>query len=351
MLPGPRRASLILFAGLAAALAACSPPAPQKNTPAPAGIVNVYSGRHYDADKAVFRAFTEETGIDVRAIEADGAQLLERLKAEGEFTNADVIMTVDAGNLARLVEAGLLAPLSSPAVEAVPARYRDPQGRWVAFARRARVIIYQKGAVDPATLTSMDDLVKPDWRGAICVRTGANLYNLSLMAARIERDGPERAQAWAKGMVANFARQPQGSDTDQLRAVAAGDCKIAIVNHYYLARMQGSDDPADRAVAEKVGIVFPDQAGAGAHVNISGAGVSVHARNRDNAQKLVEYMTTAKAQQIIADMNDELPVADGVALPAPLAAMAGFKEEDVAFDAIGARQGEAQRLFETAGWR
>lgn len=346
-----RRASFGVAALFAAAVAACSPAPREQSTIAPSGIVNVYSGRHYDADKVVFRAFTEKTGIDVRSIEADGAQLLERLKAEGEYTNADLIITVDAGNLSRLVDAELLAPVATDALASVPARFRDPEGRWYAFAKRARVIVYRKGAVDPARIASMDDLTRPEFRGAICVRTSTNLYNLSLMAARIERDGPEKAKAWAKGVVANFAREPQGSDTDQLRAVAAGDCKIAIVNHYYLARMQASDDPADRAVADKVGLVFPDQSGAGTHVNISGAGVSVHARNRDNAIRLLEFLASAQAQQIIADGNDEFPVAQGVTLPPQLAGMGAFKEEDVDFAALGRRQNEAQRLFEDAGWR
>lgn len=350
MLPLSRRASLILAAA-AAVLCACSPPAGEKTTSAPTGIVNVYSGRHYDADKEVFRVFTEKTGIDVRTVEADGAQLLERLKAEGAYTNADVIMTVDAGNLTRLVEAGLLASVTSPTLEQVPTRFRDTEGRWYAFAKRARVIVYAKGVVDPASIASMDDLAKPALKGVVCVRTSTNLYNLSLMAARILREGAPKAEAWARGVVANFARQPQGSDSDQLRAIAAGDCRVAIVNHYYLVRLQASEDPADRAVAEKLGVVFPDQAGAGTHVNISGAGVSAHAQNKEAAIKLLEFMVSPEAQEIIARLNDEYPVAEGVTLPAQLTALGTFKEEAVPFDQLGARQAEAQRLYEAAGWR
>lgn len=348
----PRRVSR-LVGGLVAlvALPACGAPREHQSTTASAGIVNVYSGRHYDSDRVVFEAFEKKTGIEVRTIEADGAQLLERLKAEGEYTNADVIITVDAGNLARLVEAELLAPASSPALDATPSRYRDPQGRWIAIAKRARVIVYRKEAVDPATIDSMDDLAAPAMKGAVCARTSANLYNLSMLAARIERDGVESAGRWARAVAANFARDPQGSDSDQLRAVAAGDCKVAIVNHYYLVRLQTSDDPADRAVAEKLGLVFPDRDGAGVHVNISGAGVSVHAQNREGAVRLLEFLASAEAQQIIADRNDEFPVAAGVTLPAPLAAFGAFKEETVDFGALGARQAEAQRVFEAAGWR
>jgi iron(III) transport system substrate-binding protein len=350
-MPISLRASLPLV--LAALLfTGCGRPAgEEQSTPAATGIVNVYSGRHYDSDRAVFRAFQEKTGIEVRSIEADGAQLLERLKAEGAYTNADVVMTVDAGNLTRLVDAGLLAPATSPTLAAVPPQYRDADGRWYAFARRARVIAYRKGAIDPATIASMDDLTKPALRGALCVRTSTNLYNISLLAARIVRDGPDKARAWARGVVANFAREPQGSDTDQIRAVAAGDCKATIVNHYYLARMRASGDPADKAVADKIGIVFPDQAGAGTHVNISGAGISVHARNKDNALKLLEFMASPEAQTMIAELNDEYPVADGVTLPPALAELGAFKAESVSFAEIGARQTEATRIFEEAGWR
>jgi iron(III) transport system substrate-binding protein len=345
------RASLPLLVAAMLVTACGRQPATDESTPAASGIVNVYSGRHYDSDRAVFRAFQKKTGIEVRSIEADGAQLLERLKAEGEYTNADVIMTVDAGNLTRLVDAGLLAPTTSPTLVAVPAQFRDTEGRWYAFARRARVIAYRKGALDPAMIASMDDLTKPALRGGLCVRTSTNLYNISLLAARIVRDGPDKARAWARGIVANFAREPQGSDTDQIRAVAAGDCKATIVNHYYLARMRASGDPADKAVADKIGVVFPDQAGAGTHVNISGAGVSVHARNKANAVRLLEFMVSPEAQTIIAELNDEYPVAEGVTLPPALAELGDFKAESVPFAEFGARQGEATRIFEEVGWR
>ena len=313
--------------------------------------MNVYSGRHYDSDKAVFGAFTKKTGIDVHTIEAEGAQLLERLKAEGEYTNADVIMTVDAGNLDRLVEAKLLQATTSPVLATVPARFRDPDGYWYAFAKRARVIVYQKGVVDPATITSMDGLAKTALRGMVCVRPSSALYNLSLLSARIIREGPAKASAWARGVVGNFARAPQGSDTDQIKAVAAGDCKVAIVNHYYLERMAGSPDPADRAIAEKVGLVFPDQKGAGAHINISGAGIAAHAQHLENARKLLDYMASPEAQDIIARLNDEYPIAEGVTLPPQLAALGPFKEENVPFTELGDHQAEAQRIFDAAGWR
>ena len=346
-----RASALVVAAVLTVALSACDSPRTKAKAAPPAGVVNVYSGRHYDADKVMFQAFTDKTGIDVRTIEAEGAQLLERLKAEGEYTNADVIMTVDAGNLDRLVDADLLQPTTSPVLAGVPARFRDPGNRWYAFAKRARVIIYQKGGIDPATIASMDDLATPRLHGMICVRPSSNLYNLSLLSARIIREGPQKASAWVRGVVANFARPPQGSDTDQIKAVAAGDCKVSIVNHYYLERMAASGDAADRAVAAKVGLIFPDQNGAGAHINISGAGIAAHAHNLANARRLLDYMASPDAQEIIARLNDEFPIAAGVALPRRLAALGAFKEEDVPFTALGDHQAEAQRIYDAAGWR
>lgn len=344
------------FAGfalvLAALAAACSPAADKAKDGAAAGkVVNVYSSRHYDSDTAVFEAFTKKTGIEVRVVQAEGNQLLERLKAEGEYANADVVITVDAGNLDRLVEANLLQPARSPVLDAVPAHFRDKDGRWFGFLKRARVIVYDKTKLDAAAIPSMDTLAGPSMKGKVCARTSTNLYNLSLMAARIEREGPEKALAWARGVVGNFARQPQGSDSDQLKAVAAGQCQVAIANHYYLVRFLRSEDPADHAVAEKLGVVFPDQNGVGTHVNISGAGLAAHARNRDTAIALLEYLASPEAQQIMSDKNNELPVAAGVTLSPELQALGAFKEEVVDYSTFGARQPEAQRLFDQAGWK
>lgn len=335
---------------LAVLAAACSPAADTAKDGG-AKIVNVYSSRHYDSDTAVFDAFTKKTGIEVRVVQAEGNQLLERLKAEGEYANADVVITVDAGNLDRLVEANLLQPARSPVLDAVPAHFRDKDGRWFGFLKRARVIVYDKTKLDAAALPSMDTLASPAMKGKVCARTSTNLYNLSMMAARIEREGPEKALAWAQGVVANFARQPQGSDSDQLKAVAAGQCQVAIANHYYLVRFLRSEDPADHAVAEKLGVVFPDQNGVGTHVNISGAGLAAHARNRDTAMALLEYLASPEAQQLLSEMNNELPVASGVTLSPQLQALGAFKEEVVDYSTFGARQPEAQRLFDQAGWK
>ncbi len=314
--------------------------------------VNVYSARHYDSDKRLYEAFEQSTGIAVRVLPANAEQILERLRAEGDATEADLIVAADAGNLWRLQDAGLLQPAMSASLEAaVPARLREPQGHWWGFSKRARVIAYNKGAVHEQEVASMDDLTRPRFRGKLAVRSSSNTYNLSLLASRIERLGAENARRWAAGVRANFARDPQGADTDQIKAVAAGEAHAAIVNHYYLLRMAQSEDPAERAAAEKVALKFPDQAGAGTHINISGAGIATHARRREAALQLLEYLVSDEAQTLLAPLNSEFPIRTSIQ-PAPaLAALGLFKEEEISLDALGRRQAEAAAIFERVGWR
>lgn len=336
------------FLALALGLAACAPGGGGQEP----RVVNVYSARHYDTDQRLWDRFKARTGIEVRVLQANADQLLERLRQEGEATAADLVITVDGGALYRLAQAGVLQPVDTPALRAaVPARLHDRENRWWAFAKRARVIVYRKGAVDPATLTSLDDLAQPRFRGQVCVRSSTNTYNLSLLAARIARDGAPAALEWARGVRANFARDPEGGDTDQIRAVAAGTCQVAIVNHYYLVRLMASQDPADQAVAAAVGLVFPDQAGGGTHVNVSGAGVSAHTQRRAEAIALLEFLVSDEAQAMIAADNDEFPVRPGASLPPSLAALGPFREEEVSLDALGQNQAQAAQIFEQAGWR
>lgn len=331
----------------AAALAACAPPAGP-----PASYVNVYSARHYDSDRQLYAAFEAATGVAVRVLPANGEQLLERLRAEGDATEADLVVAADAGNLWRLQDAGLLQPVMSAALEAnVPARLHDTDGNWWGFCKRARVIVYNKQAVDPAHVASMDDLTNPRFRGQVIARSSTAVYNLSLLASRIERLGAENARAWATGVRANFARDPQGADTDQLKAVAAGEAQVTISNHYYLLRLATSEDPADRAIAERLAISFPDQAGAGTHVNISGGGVSAYAKRKDRAIELLEYLVSDTGQNTLAPLNNEYPIRPTIS-PAPeLAALGTFKEEQVPLSALGRRQAEAAAIYEAAGWR
>lgn len=312
----------------------------------------MYSARHYDTDRRLYDAFEAATGAAVRVLPANAEQLLERLRAEGEATEADLVVAADAGNLWKIQDAGLLRPIASATLEAsVPAHLREPQGYWWGFSKRARVIVYRKDAVAPEEVASMDDLTQPRFRGQIVARSSTNTYNLSLLAARIERLGPDNARAWAAGVHANFAHDPQGADTDQIKAVAAGEAQATIVNHYYLLRLAQSADADERAIADKVALIFPDQAGAGTHINISGAGVAKDSKRAELAQGLLEYLVSDEAQRLLAPLNVEFPIRGAIA-PAPaLAALGSFKEETVPLEALGRRQAEAARIFEEVGWR
>lgn len=350
-----RRAALALAASaaLAALLAACGQSGSTGAAPAQGGVVNVYSARHYDSDQAIYDAFTAKTGIQVRQLQSNADQLLQRLEAEGDATQADLIITVDGGALNRLAEAGVLQAVDTPALrEAVPERMHDAENRWWAFAKRARVIAYRRDAFNAANPPpqSMNDLATPRFRGQVCARSSTNSYNLSLLAARIAREGEPAALAWARAVRANFARDPQGSDTDQLRAVAAGVCQVAIVNHYYLVRLAASADPADQAVGQAVTLSFPTD---GVHVNVSGGGVGRYAPNRDNAVALLEFLVSPEAQAMFPSGNEEFPVRAGVALTPELQAVGreNFTEETVPLASLGVNQAAAARVFEQAGWR
>lgn len=338
------RRGLVLGAS-AIVIAGCAPSGERDN------FVNVYSARHYDADRALYAAFKEATGVEVQVLPANAEQLLERLQAEGDATEADIVVAADAGNLWRIKNAGLLQNVTTPSLEQnVPERLRDPEGAYWGFTKRARVIVYRKDAVQPAEVASFDQLATPRFRHQLVMRSSTNVYQLSTLASRIERLGSENARAWAAGVRANFARNPQGSDTDQIKAVAAGEAQATICNHYYFFRLMRSEDPADREVVDKVAFVFPDQAGAGTHVNISGAGVTAHAKRRDRALQLMEYLVSDEAQTLLAPLNVEFPIRPQIP-PAPdLAAAGAFKEEDIPLDALGRHQAEAARIFEEVGW-
>jgi iron(III) transport system substrate-binding protein len=329
--------------GLALALSAFS---------AAAQEVNVYSSRHYDTDVALYDAFTEQTGITVNLIEGDADQLIERIKAEGRNTPADVLITVDAGRLWRAEEAGLLQPVSSPVLEnAIPAALRDPEGRWFGLSQRLRGIVYAKDRVKASEITSYEDLADPKWRGRICMRSSTNVYNQSLVASMIEADGVEATEAWAQGLVDNLARPPQGADTDQIEAVAAGECDVAVVNHYYLVRLMESEAADDRAIADKVGIVFPNQDGRGAHANISGAGVVANAPDKENAVKFLEYLTTPQAQAYFAQGNYEFPAVEGVKLDPVLEQWGAIKTDAINAAKLGENNPEAVKLMDRVGWK
>lgn len=347
---------LTAFVGLTAALslAACSPSTEptSKGEAAATGVVNVYSARHYDVDQKLYEMFTEATGISVNTIEGSAPQLIARMQSEGAASPADVFVAADAGALWRAQEAGLLAPVKSTILDAaIPANLREPEGRWFGFQRRARVVAYDAAKVRPEEIDAYEDIASPRFRGQLCVRSSDNIYNLSLVGALIEAWGPEKTAEWARGVVANLARQPEGGDRDQIRAVAAGVCQIALTNSYYYIRMAAGDDAGDRAVTEKVKLAFPSLDGQGAHVNISGGGVAANAPNRAAAIAFLEFLASAEAQTLVAQENGEYPASPGVAAPAPTSAYADFTAHPMSVATYGPRQAEAQALMTAAGWR
>lgn len=344
-----RGLALVVCAVLACA---CQPKAQEKAAAPAAGAVNLYTARHYDADEQLYAAFTEKTGIAVKKIELAPDQLIERMKAEGDYSPADVILMADAGALWRAQAAGLFQPFTSPLlVERIPAALHEPTGLWWGFSRRARVIAYDRAAVRPDDVASYAALADPKFKKSVCARPADNVYNLSLMAALIERWGKDRALAWAKGVVANFARPPQGGDIDQIRAIAAGACKVALTNTYYYLRISTSANAGDKVVAARVALAFPEQAGPGTHVNISGGGVAAHAPNKANAQKFLEFLATDEAQHIFAGANHEFPAVTSVRPPPDVEAIATFKADPMPVAVYGQRQAEAQAVYDAAGWR
>jgi iron(III) transport system substrate-binding protein len=315
-------------------------------------VLNLYSSRHYQTDEALYDNFTKKTGIKINRIEAGEDALIERIRNEGARSPADVLITVDAGRLWRAEQMGLFQPVKSAVLdERIPAELRHPDGLWYAFSVRARPIYYLKGSVSPAELASYEDLANPRLKGKICIRSSSNMYNLSLMSSMIAAAGPEKAEEWARGVVANFARAPKGGDTDQLMALASGECQVAVANTYYFVRLMKSKKPEERAAAEKIGVVFPNQAGRGAHVNISGAGVLKNAPNRDAAVQFLEYLAGDDAQAYFANGNNEYPVSGAVKDNRELASLGNFKRDSVNIVMLGRNQGAAQQAYDRAGWK
>ena len=313
-------------------------------------VVNVYSARHYDTDMAMYERFTEETGIKVNLIEASSDALIERIKSEGQFSPADMLITVDAGRLWRAEKEGIFQPVDSAVLsERIPAHLRHPEGEWFGLSKRARVIAHKKDMVLPTGFDTYEALADEAFRGQVCMRSSGNIYNLSLMASLIDAHGAEAAEAWAKGVVANFARTPQSNDTGQLKAVASGECTITIANTYYLGRLMASTKPEDKALMANLEIVFPNQDGRGTHVNISGAGVTKYAPNRENAIRFLEYLTSDFAQRLFAEGNNEYPISGPTT--GPVAALGEFKRDDLNVSVLGENQKEAVKVYDRAGWK
>lgn len=340
---------------LVGAIAACSNPAETSDTTevsTPSQTLTLYSSRHYDSDKTLFAMFEEQEGVKLDVREAGADQLIETMKAEGDQSPADVIITADAGSLWRFQNAGLTQPLQSDTLEAaIPEKYRSPDGEWYGVARRVRGIAYDPDRWSASELATWDTLAMDDKEGEICVRSSSNIYNLSLMGEIIHRYGSETAQAWATGVVANMARNPQGGDTDQIRAIGAGECSIAIVNHYYWVRLGASSSESDREVAAATSFLVPQFSdGSGSHINITGASVAATADDPALAETFINFLLSETGQTYLTTETKELPLLDTSPLPEGVEAVPAFEVSDVNLSVFGENQAEAQRLFDLAGW-
>ena len=324
-------------------------------------VVNLYSARHYATDEALYNGFTQATGIKINRVDADDAGILARLKAEGAASPADVILLVDAARLYRGEVDGLFKPIQSPLLnEAIPANLRstpeaDGGVSWFGFSTRARVIVYNKARVNKEDVDTYEELGDPKNKGKLCIRSGSHPYNLSLFGAITEHLGEQKTQEWLQGVVANLARSPKGGDTDQIKAVASGECDIGVTNSYYLARLMRSSKPEDVAVANKVGVVFPNQQSWGTHMNIAGGAVAKYSKNQANAVKFLEYLASPEAQNYFANGNNEWPTAKGVTVANPaLKAMTGdapFKSETIPISAVGANTTKVQQMLDRVGFK
>jgi iron(III) transport system substrate-binding protein len=314
-------------------------------------VLNVYSARHYQTDEKLYTDFTKQTGIEVNRIEGKEDELLERLRHEGAHSPADVFITVDAARLGQAEALGLFAPVHSRLLEErIPANLRTDT--WFAFSTRARVIVYNKSAVNPADIQDYEDLAHPRLKGKVCVRSGSHPYNLSLGSALISHLGEAKAEEWARGIVANFARAPKGGDTDQIRSVAAGECQVALVNSYYVARLMRSEKPEDKQVVGQTAVVWPNQKNRGTHINVSGGGVLKTAPHRDAAVKFLEYLASDEAQIHFADGNNEWPVVKTAKARNPaLEALGTFKADALNVGTLSKNTAQAQKIFDRAGWR
>ena len=314
--------------------------------------VNVYSHRHYDTDKGIFKAFTDKTGIKVNVIQAKANELAERLKSEGKNSKADVFITADAGNLEQVRVAGLFQSVTSKEIEALsPKAWRGKNNEWFAISKRARILIASKERVAQGSIADYEDLMDDKWRGKVLVRSSSAVYNISLLSQMIETLGRDKAKAWAQGIVENMARTPKGADRDQIRAVYAKEGDVAISNSYYLGHLLNSKADKDRKAGESVYVIFPNQAGRGTHINVSGVGVLKNAPNKDNAIKLVEFLLSPEAQKMLTDGNFEYTVNPSVEPNALLKSWGEFKVQEPDFESYYKNAKEALKIFDEVGWK
>ena len=315
------------------------------------GQLNIYSSRHYDTDERLYTDFTDQTGITINRIEGKADELLARMQAEGANSPADVLITVDTSRLSRAKNMGLLQPVESAVLEErIPANLQDTDNDWFGFSQRARIIFYNKDSIDVPPATYMD-LADPAYKGKVCIRSSTNEYNQTLLAAIVTNFGEEKATGWAKGVVDNMARAPQGGDTDQLRGLISGECEVSVSNSYYFARALRTDVNGLSADIDQIGWIFPDQESNGAHMNLSGAGVAANAPNRDNAVKFLEYLASDSAQAYFSAGNDEFPAVKGVELAASVAKLGEFKADEINLSEVAENIPTAQKIFNAVGWK
>jgi len=316
-------------------------------------VLNLYSSRHYETDEALYTNFTKQTGIKINRLDGGEDALIERIRNEGDKSPADVLITVDAGRLWRAEQYGLFQPVKSKVLDSrIPSSYRHPDGLWYGFSARARIIAYSKERVKPGEISSYEDLANPRWKGKICTRSAAHVYNLSLMSSLVSNIGEAKTEEWAKAVASNLARTPKGGDTDQLMGVASGECDIAISNTYYYVRLMRSQKPDDRAAAEKIAVVLPNQKDRGTHINVSGAGVLKNAPNREAAVLFMEYLASDDAQNYFANGNNEWPVVSSVKPNnAALASLGRFKTDPLNIGEIGKNQPAAQKIADRSGFK
>ena len=320
--------------------------------PALASEVNVYSARKDVLIVPLLEKFTETSGIKVNLLTGKAGALLSRIEAEGKATPADVLVTVDAGNLHRAKMAGVLQPINSKKIAGtVPKNLRDPGDFWTGLTVRARPIFYLKDRVDVSELSTYEFLADPTWAGKICIRSSSNIYNQSMVASMIEANGEMITEKWARGLVANFARKPTGGDTDQLRALAAGECALAIANTYYYGRLLDSKKPADKDVTAKISVFWPNQSGRGTHVNVSGAGLVKYSKNLAEGRQFLEFMVSDEAQNYYAEINHEFPVSTSASASQTIASLGSFKADSLNLGVLGINNSAAVMLMDRADWQ
>ncbi|WP_130806376.1 Fe(3+) ABC transporter substrate-binding protein [Senegalia massiliensis] len=316
------------------------------------GAVNVYTDRHYDTDESLYEAFTEDTGIEVNIVKAKSDELIERLSREGESTEADVLITADAGRLHRAKSKDLLQSVESDVLsQNVPENLKDVDNTWYGLTIRGRVIVYSEERVSPEELSTYQDLTSDKWKEKILVRSSSNIYNQSLLASFIELYGEKEAEKWAEGIVNNMARKPQGNDRDQAKAIVAGEGDLAIMNTYYIGKMLNSSDPEEVEVANKIGVFFPNKETEGTHINVSGAGITKNSKNKENALKLIEFLSGEKAQKEFAEANYEYPVNKNVEPSELLKSWGNFNAQDINLSILGEYNSEAVKIFDRVGWK